>query len=176
MKFLYASLILLAIFGYSFSVGRTAQLNLAFSIGAKDDNITVGTDYVSAEDSGIILAIVSSGTATARGNITAYSANEYMLQLTQALEDNRFLITITNGTSQTIESRLRLLGSRRILPKTFGSVAVAVPTNLFLFLRLEYEDLDITTRTRWSASPTQLIIRNDGPGPRGPMISIDTVK
>jgi len=41
---------LLALSGYSLSLGKTVQLNLAFSIGANDDNLTVGTEFVSAQD------------------------------------------------------------------------------------------------------------------------------
>lgn len=157
---------------YSFSVGRTAQMNLAFSIGAKDDNITVANDYVAAQDSSVVLAMVSSGLTASTGNVTAYSPTEYLLQMSQALENNRFLITFTNATNQTIENKLKFLGDRKILPKTFGSFSPPVPSSVFLFLRLEYSYLDLTTRQRWGASPVQLIIKNNGNGNRGTLISI----
>ncbi len=160
--------------GYSFSAGRTVQLNMAFSIGAKDDNITVGNGYAAAQDSGDVLAVASSGTTISSGNVTAYSGTAYMLHVTEALEGNRFLITLTNATSQAISDRMRLLGNRKILPKTFGNLPAAVPDSVLLFLRAEYDDVDITTRTRWSASPVQLIIKNSGGSP--PQISIELVK
>ncbi len=167
-------LFILLLSGYTLSIGRTVQMNLAFSIGSKDDNITVANDFVSAQDSNVILAIVSSGTTTSTGNITAYSSTEYLLQLTQALENNRFLITFTNASNQSIADKLKLLGNKKILPKTFGSLAAAIPDSMFLFLRLEYDDADITSRVRWGAAPVQLIIKNNGGTP--PQISIEMVK
>ena len=169
--------VLIALFlsPYSFAVGRTVQLNLAFSIGAKDDNITVASDYVAAQDAGLALGIVSSGTTTAAGNVTAYSSSAYLLQMTQALNNTRFLITFTNTSNQTISDKLKQLGSRRILSKTFSNLAAAAPSSMFLFLRLEYEDADITTRARWGASPIQILIKNTGVDVR-PQISIEVVK
>lgn len=168
---------LLAFGGYSLSLGKTVQLNLAFSIGAKDDNLTVGTDFVSAQDSSVTLSIVSSGTATSAGNITGYSSAEYMLQLTQATDSNRFLIGFTNGTNQTIINKLNLLGSKKILSKAFGDLPMKIPESFFVFLRLEYDYVDLISRTRWSANPFQLIIRNEGPNDRGiTQVSIETVK
>lgn len=176
-NFLLLLTVLIALFlsSYSFAVGRTVQLNLAFSIGSKDDNITAVGDYVAAQDAGLALGIVSSGTTTAAGNVTGYSSGEYMLQLTQALNNNRFLIAFTNASNQTISDKLKQLGSRRILARTFGNLATAAPSSMFLFLRLEYEDADITTRARWGASPIQIMIKNAGTDVR-PQISIEVVK
>lgn len=161
--------------GYSYSIGRTVQLNLAFAIGTKDDNITVASDYVSGQDSNVVLAVISSGTTTNTANITAYSSTEYMLQLTQALNNNRFLITFTNGTNQTVADKLKFVGNKKIPPKTFGNLAATALSDIFLFLRLEYDDLDITTRTRWGTAPVQLIIKNNGNDVL-PQISIELVK
>lgn len=169
------ALIILLLAGYSFSIGRTAQLNLAFAIGTKDDNITVASDYVSAQDGNVVLALVSSVVTASTANITAYSSNEYMLQMSQDLNNNRFLITFTNGTNQTVADKLKLLGNKKILPKTFGNLAATALSEIFLFLRLEYDDLDITTRARWGTAPVQLIIRNNGNDVR-PQISIELVK
>lgn len=167
--------VLLVFSSYSFAVGRTVQLNLAFSIGTKDDNITAAGDYVAAQDAGLALGIVSSGTTTAAGNVTGYSSGEYMLQLTQGLNNNRFLIAFTNASNQTISDKLKQLGNRKILSRTFGNLATAASSSMFLFLRLEYEDADITTRARWGVSPIQLLIKNTGTDVR-PQISIEVVK
>lgn len=161
----------------AFTLGKTVQLNLAFSIGAKDDNLTVGAGFVSAQDSSVTLSIVSSGTAVSAANTTGYSATEYMLQLTQATDNNRFLIAFTNATNQTIINKLGLLGSKKILSKAFGDLPAKMPESFFVFLRLEYDDVDIISRTRWSANPFQLIIRNEGPNDRGiPQVSMELVK
>lgn len=176
--FIYVFIAFLLVFsGYSLSLGKTVQLNLAFSIGAKDDNLTVGADFVSAQDSSVTLSIVSSGTATSAGNITGYSSAEYMLQLTQATDSNRFLIAFTNGTNQTIINKINLLGSKKILSKTFGDLTMKIPGSFFVFLRLEYDYVDLISRTRWSANPFQLIIRNEGPNDRGiTQVSMELVK
>ncbi len=162
--------------GYSFSAGRTVQMNMAFSIGAKDDNITTGSGYAASQDGSNTLVIASSGTTISAGNVTAYSASEYMLQVTEALEDNRFLIALTSASTATIEEKMKSLGGKKILSKTFGNLVAAAPGSIFLFLRAEYDDADITTRTRWGASPVELIIKNNGDGERGPQISIELVK
>ncbi|MBI2076719.1 MAG: hypothetical protein HYT72_05730 [Candidatus Aenigmarchaeota archaeon] len=172
-----AAFILVMLSSAAFGLGKTVQLNLAFSIGAKDDNLTVGNGFVSAQDSNVTLSIVSSGTATSAGNITAYSATEYMLQLTQATDNNRFLIAFTNGTNQTIINKLNLLGSKKILSRAFGDLPAKIPESFFVFLRLEYDDVDIISRTRWSANPFQLIIRNEGLNDRGiAQVSMELVK
>lgn len=173
--FAYIFIAFLLVFSsYSLSLGRTVQLNLAFSIGTKDDNITVAGDYVSSQDANVVLAIVSSGTTTGTGNVTAYSSTEYLLQLTQSLENNRFLITFTNASNQTIADKLKLLGNKKILPKAFGNFVATATDNVFLFLRAEYDDVDITTRVRWGTAPVQLIIKNIGGSP--PQITVEMVK
>ncbi len=161
----------------SFAIGKTVQLNLALAIGSKDDNITVGSSHVSAQDENVTLSIVSGGTALGTGNITAYSSTEYMLQVTQAAENNRFLVSFTNGTNQTIINKLNSLGSRKILPRTFGGLVSKIPENFMVFLRLEYDDIDIISRTRWSANPVRLLISNEGANDRGvTQVSITIVK
>ena len=79
----------------------------------------------------------------------------------QSLENNRFLLVIANGTNQTIRDNLAALGDRKILGKTFGLYAISSPSAFPLFIRLQYEDLNILNRIRFVGN-TKLAIRNEG--------------
>ena len=53
------------------------------------------------------------------------------------------------------------IGERKILGKTFGTYSEPSVSQFPLFIRLQYEDIDILNRVRFVGN-TKLIIRNEG--------------
>ena len=95
----------------------------------------------------------------------------------QSLDGNRFLIVFTNGTSANIRDKMNLLGDKKILPKAFGFRSYSSPDSFPLFLKLQYDDMDITAKARWTAGAREIVIRNEGKNDRGvPKISIRVMK
>ncbi len=154
------AVLVLIIYAYAIDTSRTVALNLAFNIADENDSVSRGNDYISSERNNFVVAIVSSSKTFAVSN-HSYSATQYMLRMNQTLEDNRFLITLTNGTNQTIREKLDALGNRKILGTTFGTYTEPAISQFPLFIRLQYEDINILTRIR-SAGNTRLIMRNEG--------------
>lgn len=163
----------------SFSADRKATMNLAYHIGSSksDDSIVSSGNYISTEEGSIVLGIASSGNAPSTSNVTGYSADDYLISMDQSLGSNRFLIVFTNGTSSNIRDKMNLLGDKRILPKAFGILSYAVPENFPLFLKLQYDDVDIITKTRWVVGAREIIVKNEGKNSQGvPKISIRVIK
>ena len=157
--------------------GSTATLSLAFHIGSSksDDSSDTADNYATAEGDSVVLALVSSGTAFGTNYNSAYSASDYLIQMTQGSKDNRFILAFTQGGNQTIKSKLGALGNKKIPGERFGSLAFAVPKSFRAFLRLEFETADIISRAFWSGSQ-EIIIRNEGGNENGiPKISIEVV-
>ena len=141
------------------SASRTVTMNLAFNITDVNDGISRGSDYISSERNGTVLAIVSSSKTFSTSN-HSYSATQYLLRMNQSLE-NRFLLVVAAGTNQTVRENLAALGGRKIPGKTFGVYSEPSVGQFPLFLRLQYEDINILNRIRFVGS-TKLIIRNEG--------------
>jgi hypothetical protein len=159
--------------------GRTVYLNLVFHIGSSkgDDVYRYGKSYFASYDSsGVVLGIASSGSAIGIMMNKTYNSSDAMVNVYQSLENNRFIIAFTKGDSGTILGKLYQLGSRKIPSKTFGLFTTAAPASFPISLELDYDDIDITSRTSWSGSGS-LIIKNNGRTSLGlPNITIEVVK
>lgn len=160
--------------------GRTATMNLAYHIGdsKNNDGIFYSSNYISSEDNGIVFGMASSGkntfSASYNGN---YSSSDYLISMDQSLEKNMFLIVFTNGTSANIRDKMSLLGDRKIPVKLFGFLTYSLPGSFPLFLKLQYNDIDIISKTRWVAGARELVIKNEGRNGQGvPKISIKVVR
>ncbi|MBI2971408.1 MAG: hypothetical protein HYY37_03265 [Candidatus Aenigmarchaeota archaeon] len=180
MKFLVALLLIASLAGGAGITGNTVQFNLAFNINDKsDDTIYSRNDLITAEDDGVVLGIASGGKKAFNSSASpTYSASDYLLQLDEALEGNRFYIIFTNGTREEVKKRVNVMGDQDIVRTTFGfpqrpPTPPAVPT----FLKLVYDDVDIIGRTRWAAGPREIIIENEGTNERGmPKIRISVIR
>ena len=148
--------------------GNSVTLHLAFHLGdnSSGDIVLSGDDYILAEEGGTVLALLSSGTVFGTRN-SSYSAVDNLFEMRQGLENNRFLLTYTNGTNETIKNRLNLLGDKKIIPKTCGSLSTSIPSSFPLYMRLDYDDIDITTSTHFTTGVRELIIRNEGKNSQG---------
>lgn len=156
--------------------GSSVTLNLAFHIGTEkfDDVIYASDSYVAATGNDVVVALASSG-YNFQGNFSKnHSATDYIIQLKESKEDNMFILGFTKGDEETIKDDLYLLGDRKIPPKafaTFTDSAGAYP----VFVRLDYDDADITSRLGWSGGG-QVLIKNQGNTNRGiPNITIEVV-
>jgi hypothetical protein len=159
---------------------RSVTMNAAFNISGKDNIIHVnGTDYnatqnnaatftnldkkfISSEKNSKVFAIVFAGSQFLDAYFnTTYSANEYLLAMSQDDYNNRFLIAFTNGTYSNIDSKAKDVEGFHMLSKLFGDLAFSVPNSFSFFLRLEYSDVDLYGRKRFDG-PTKLLVKNSG--------------
>ncbi len=156
---------------------HTVTLNYAFHIGADKDNIIHVNDtdfnatqanlsaftaldrkFITSERTGVVFGLVFAGKTFLNASLnTTYTAADYILQMKQSAERDRFLVTFTNGTWRNIDNA----AAQSAMPsKTFGDIikiARAVP----LFIRAEYDTIDINNRLRWDGS-AKIAIRNQG--------------
>lgn len=163
----------IAIAGFQ-AFGNSVTLNFAFHIGDNnsDDVILSDNNYILAEDNNTVLALLSSGTVFGTSN-SSYNATDNLIEIRQGF-DNRFLLTFTKGNNQTIINKLNLIGDKKIPSKTFGDFSYSIPTSFPLYIRLGYDDIDIISKTHWSAGVREIIIKNEGKNSRGlPMVSIE---
>ena len=135
--------------------GRSITMNLVFHIGNSDDDIITSSDnYISSEDSGKVLAIVSE---SAFGTRFEHYVDDYSLELRQPLSNNRFFLVFTKGDNRTISRGTIKNG---ILQNRFGDLDYKKPDTFPLFLRLEYYGIDLINKARWIAGARELLIRN----------------
>ncbi len=141
--------------------GRSVLMNLVFAIGSKgNDVMTLTDDFVSAED-GVVIAIVTAGSKIGSSFNTGYSENASLIQLKQTLKNNRFILVVASGSNRTVAEALDTSGTRKIPGKTFGSYAYTDPAQFPVFIRLQYESVNLLTRVRFTGN-TKLVIRNEG--------------
>lgn len=160
--------------------GSCVTLNLAFTIGS-DKNNTIHTDssdcnalnasssgfsslenkFISGHSSNAVLGIVFAGTNFYHAYFdTAYSSSAYLIQMKQSAEGNKFLVTFTKGTSTTLDGVVSQ--NRNKIPSlTFGDVVRAARASFPVYIRLEYDDIDLHNRVRWDG-PVRISIKNQG--------------
>jgi len=163
------------------SLARSVTINMAFTIGDDKNNIihVNGTDYngtdnnatmfamvdkkfISSERSNKVFAMVFAGGEFLNILLNAsYSPSAYLLQMSQEHKGNRFLLAFTNGTWRNIDSKAEGAEAAKILSKAFGTLAFSTPSSFPLFIRLEYDSIDLYSRIRF-VSATKLLIKNVG--------------
>ncbi len=192
MKNVAMAFLLLSILSAA-ALAHTVTLNLAMNIGNRNSTIHVNdTDYnasspvsltfvnlnkkyVSANNTTTIAAIVSAGTLLNVRINNTHNSTHYLLQMTQDSDKNRFLIAMTNGTYSDIDDRLSMVEAARMVSSAFGKFVVQAPASFITFIRLEYVNVDITSRAEWSGIG-QLRIRNKGPTSRNiPNVTLEVV-
>lgn len=177
----HAAFVLLFLAALSnFSYAHTVTLNYAFRIGADKDNIIHVNDtdfnatqanlsgfqlldkkFITAERGSTVFGMVFAGKAFLNASLnTTYSASEYLLQMKQGGEKNKFLVAFTNGTWRNVDSTINLERDK-IPSKTFGDVVIRARENFPFFMRAEYESIDISNRVRWDG-PVKIAIRHEG--------------
>lgn len=160
--------------------GRSVTLNLAFRIGAVkgQDAIQFTSRHIAAwnTNNGTVLGIVPSGERNFISNFnTSYSSSAYVISNTQALKENIFLVTYTNGTNADVRNKASFLGGGKILGTIFGSIARETATGFPLYIVTFYDDADLQNNTDFSGTG-KLMIRNRGDNEFGvPNITIERI-
>ncbi len=158
--FLATGIVMAASSGFN-KLGESVSMRLAFHIGAdkSDDSIYSSDNFISAEDS-VLLALVA-GNAFGTNYNSTYSPSDYLLELKQPHSNKAFLV-MANATNETISDKLPALSGKEILGTRFGSYPTMSPQSFRIFLRLQYEDLDIINRIRIIPGIREIVIRNAG--------------
>jgi hypothetical protein len=160
-RLIYATIVfslflsVIAVAGF-YSFGRSITMNLVLHIGNSDDDdiITSSDNYISAQESGKVIAIVSE---SAFGTRLEHYADDYLLQIRQPLSNSRFFLVFTKGDNRTISRTVT-----DIVQNRFGEHNYTKPGVFPLFLRLEYYGIDLISKARWTAGQRELLIRNNG--------------
>ena len=162
------------------SHAHNVTLNFAFRIGSdKNNTIHVNeTDYnatqpnastfasldkkfITSERNNAVFSLSSLGKTFLSAFInTSYSSSDYLIQMKQGDEQNRFLFAFTNGTRTNAENALLEAGNK-IPPRALGAVARIAREKFPLFIRAEYDAVDIASRIRWDGS-VRIAISNQG--------------
>ena len=156
-----------------YSFGRSVTMNFVLHIGNSDDDdvITSSDKYISSEDSGRIVAIVSKA---AFGTRFENYANDYSLEMRQPRSNNRFFLVFTKGDNRTISKKVDMINE--ILQNRFGELDYTKPGIFPLFLRLEYSGIDLISKARWIAGSRELLIRNQGSDEGKASIAIEVIR
>jgi hypothetical protein len=133
-----------------YSFGRSITMNFSITMGNK--SVESSGNYISAEDSGSVIALVS-------GSAFGTRFDTGSLQMRLPLSNNRFFLVFTSGSNRTIARKLDAIGE---LPQTrFGDLEYSRPAVFPVFLRLEYCSLDLVSKARWVSGAVELLIRNE---------------
>jgi hypothetical protein len=102
---------------------------------------------------------------------TTYSANDYLIQMKQEHTDNRFLFVFTKGSWSNIDSKISSVGT--LFGRVFGDVTITLPGMFPLFIRLEYDDINISGTAKWESGSYEIKIENNGTDSRNnPRVNI----
>ncbi len=133
-----------------YSFGRSVTMNLTITIGNK--SVESSGNYISAEDSGKVIALVSESAFGTRFDTDS-------MQMRLPLSNNRFFLVFTSGSNGTIARKLDTINE---LPQNrFGELEYSRPAIFPVFLRLEYYSLDLISKARWVGGSRELLIRNE---------------
>jgi len=150
-------------------VGRNVKLNFAFHIS--DNDFTSNDDfllYARNSSSNVSLSIICVGECF--GTQASKLGNENIFVMKQALDGNRFLLGFTNASLSMVQNKVSEARKTKMIGKSIGFLLYKIPGSYPIFLRLEYDDIDILNDTRWVGS-SNIIIRNEG-FDRVPKISV----
>lgn len=172
---------------------RSVTMSLAFNITNKDNIIrandtlynTIATNattmsnvkkFISSERNGTLAGLVFAGTDFLSISLnTTYSANHYLMQLSQDDNSNRFIIPVANGTWESIDARLGDIDRTKIMGSAFGNIFYAVPKAFDFFIRLEYRNVDIINNVRFDGS-TSFFMKNAGKSGKLSMINVSVIR
>src|SRR3989338_605703 len=162
---------------YNRSLSAEEVYNL-YTYGLSEPTSLVFTskNYISSSQGNTTAALVTAGTLLNMRFNNSYNSTHYLLQATQAGDDNRFLFAVTNGSYTDVENKLSMIDTFRMVSSTFGNFITTSPIVFPLFIRLEYTNIDIDSSTDWSGTG-QLRIRNSGVNNRNiPNLTLEVVR
>ena len=145
--------------------GRSVSMSFGMKIGAnKSDDIVKRTSTYAISndlDNGTVFGLLHSGSAAfSTAENRTYTAEDYLLTLTQSADSNRFIIAYTKGDDSTIRDKAEL-GGMKIPSKTFYDYPEIKPGIFKIFIMLQYTNLHITGEGGWRGAG-KLLIRNNG--------------
>lgn len=165
---------------------HTVNMNFAYHIG-DDKNNTIhvngenfnGTEYlmenydvlekpyISSEKDGVVSGLVFSGSRFVNAALfTSFNDEDYLLQITQDDEKNRFIIPFTQGTWRNIEDSSAV---------TYGSFTYKTPASFTNFLVFENNEIEIVGNVAISGEK-KLFVRNHGISDRKSAIEIGVIE
>jgi hypothetical protein len=147
------ALLLLFILSSSVAFAHSVTMNFRFHITDINDINHTGATYVSSERDNTLVALVFAG-----GLLTQISLDKtnspYLFNMVQDENQNRFLLALTNGTWQKIESK----PAGKIPATTFGDLTLPAVITKGFVLQLQSDTLDLIG----TLGPGQVLVRSLG--------------
>lgn len=136
----------------SAAFAHSVTMNFHFNKNVTD--IThIAANYVSVERGGTLAALVFAGSLLTQLSLDQ-TTDPYFSQMTQDENENRFILALTNGTRQKIESK----PAGRVPATTFGDLPLPAAFMPGLALQLQFDSLDLTGLL----SPGQILVKSLG--------------
>ena len=143
---------------FRYRIAENDQIYIGGMQQTADGNWTdIEKKYIASQSNGIVSGVVFAGSMLNGIGLKLYGS-DYAFRMNQAGSDNRFLIVLTNGTYNTVDSKYESVG--RMLSTSFG-YSIAKVVNFPIVLQLQYDDIDITDSVPWQGQKT-LQITNEG--------------
>jgi len=147
-------ILLLAILAMaSAAFAHSVTMNFRFSITDISDINHTGATYVSSEHDNTIAALVFAGSLLTQISVDK-SSSPYLFNMTQDESQNRFLLALTNGTWQKIESK----PAGKVPATTFGDLALPTVIAKGLAVQLQFDTLYLSGML----GPGQIFIKSLG--------------
>jgi len=149
----------------SVSYAHTVTANFAFNIGGDKEDTTVHVNdenysatfpnelnffdlekkYISAQRNGLLAYMIFNGNDFLNIKFRQYDMDNYMFQMIQGADKNKFIIGFTSGSWPDIESKLSGIPS-----KTVGNLQQDIKRDKSFFVRADYSGIDILNALRVS--------------------------
>ena len=116
--------------------------------------------YISSRRTSSIFGIFFAGTEfISAGFNSSYSSSEYLIQMAQGHNKNRFLLGFTNATQSKFDAAMPIVDANKLVLSTIGGFVYEFRPS-FIYMRLEPE-AEISNYFRW-AGAVSLLVKNIG--------------
>jgi hypothetical protein len=160
----------------SISYAHTVTTNFAFNIGGNKDDTIIHVNnenypatypnelnfsepekkYISAQRNGLLVYMIFNGNDFLNIKFRQFDTDNYMFQMIQDADKNKFIIGFTRGNWSDIENKLSGIPS-----KTIGNLQQDIKKDMSFFVRTDYSGIDLLNTLRVSGIK-KLVVKNTG--------------
>jgi len=118
--------------------------------------------YLCSHDSNQVLSLIHSGKDSYLYSSTlnqSYSSNDYLLALTNNIENSQLLLAFTKGTCQNIEDKMYLVESYTLPSNPFSSFAYPIPRYVPILIQFKDDNIVINGTERISKGDHELCMK-----------------
>ena len=152
----------------------TPKLNqVSISFVPTVQTFTPQKKYIASKNNGIVVGLIFAGSQFYNITLrTDYSSENYLFQLRQHSNDNKIILTVTNGSFNNIEDNLNEVDLEKLISTTFGEFPTPSVDKTYTYLILLYDEINITTNKKFAGGNYEILIKNIGKSGRTTSIEI----